>query len=147
MAAADFVFKVIVVGDSGVGKTNLLLRYTQSEFDLNHASTLGVELSRVEQHIDGDHVMVDFWDTAGYKGNSPPPNIMYGGHALNNVEFCTLRRRLLAGDWPAPKTLSKIRKISLVVFLVVGSVQLCHQICCSRLLENFTPHIIDNQKL
>jgi len=61
----DFVFKVIVVGDSGVGKTNLLLRYTQEEFDLNHASTLGVELSRVTQSIDGDQVMVDFWDTAG----------------------------------------------------------------------------------
>lgn len=66
MAAGQaHVFKVIVVGDSGVGKTNLLMRYTQEEFDLNHQSTLGVELSRVEQTIDGDQVMVDFWDTAG----------------------------------------------------------------------------------
>ncbi|XP_063722184.1 uncharacterized protein LOC134848598 [Symsagittifera roscoffensis] len=62
---ANCMFKVIVVGDSGVGKTNLLLRYTKDEFKENPACTLGAELSRVEKNIDDDHVIVDLWDTAG----------------------------------------------------------------------------------
>ena len=56
------------------------------------------------------------------------------------VEFCIfVVRRLLAGDWLAPKTLSKFRKICLVVPLVVGSVLCCPQkLLLYRLLENFT---------
>ena len=57
---------------------------------------------------------------------------------LDGVEICIfVFRRLLGGDWLAPKTLSKFQKICLVVPLV-GSVACCPQeMFLSRLLENF----------
>ena len=39
----DYLFKVVVIGDSGVGKSNLLSRFTRDEFNLESKSTIGVE--------------------------------------------------------------------------------------------------------
>lgn len=57
--------KVILVGDSGVGKTNLLKRYTRDEFDANNRATIGVDFSAMEYDFKGKTVKVQFWDTAG----------------------------------------------------------------------------------
>ena len=38
----DYLFKVVVIGDSGVGKSNLLSRFTRDEFNLESKSTIGV---------------------------------------------------------------------------------------------------------
>ena len=41
----DFLFKVVLVGDSGVGKSNLISRFTRGEFHLDTKSTIGVEFA------------------------------------------------------------------------------------------------------
>ena len=41
----DFLFKVVLIGDSGVGKSNLLSRFTRNEFNLESKSTIGVEFA------------------------------------------------------------------------------------------------------
>ncbi|WAR19531.1 RB11A-like protein [Mya arenaria] len=41
----DFIWKVVLVGDSGVGKTNLLSRFTRNEFNMESKSTIGVEFA------------------------------------------------------------------------------------------------------
>lgn len=41
----DYLFKVVMIGDSGVGKSNLLLRYTKSDFNLESKTTIGVEFA------------------------------------------------------------------------------------------------------
>ena len=56
--------KVVIIGDSGVGKTNLLHRYTTNEF-IETKSTLGVDFVSHEENINGSKVKVHFWDTAG----------------------------------------------------------------------------------
>ncbi|MBI20037.1 MAG: hypothetical protein CMB73_05630 [Euryarchaeota archaeon] len=41
----DYLFKIVLVGDSGVGKSNLLSRFTRNEFCLESKSTIGVEFA------------------------------------------------------------------------------------------------------
>ena len=41
----DYLFKVVLIGDSGVGKSNLLTRFTRDEFSLESKSTIGVEFA------------------------------------------------------------------------------------------------------
>lgn len=41
----DYLFKVVIIGDSGVGKSNLLSRFTRNEFHLDSKSTIGVEFA------------------------------------------------------------------------------------------------------
>ncbi len=60
---ADYIFKIVLTGDSGVGKSNLLSRFTRNEFSLESRSTIGVEFSTKEVLIDGKTVKVQIWDT------------------------------------------------------------------------------------
>ncbi|CAF4655863.1 unnamed protein product, partial [Rotaria sp. Silwood2] len=62
---ADYVFKIVLTGDSGVGKSNLLSRFTRNEFSLESRSTIGVEFSTKEVQVDGKTIKVQIWDTAG----------------------------------------------------------------------------------
>ena len=57
--------KIVIIGDSGVGKTNLLHRYTYQKFLENTKSTLGVDFVSMEKIIDNSKVKIQFWDTAG----------------------------------------------------------------------------------
>ena len=61
----DILSKVIVVGDSQVGKTSLLLRYTDNSFEHDSMSTIGVDLRIKSQVLDGKMVKTQIWDTAG----------------------------------------------------------------------------------
>ncbi|CAK6957124.1 ras-related protein Rab-15 [Scomber scombrus] len=54
-----------MLGDSGVGKTCMLRRFTESEFDPSHISTIGVDFKMKTLEIDGVKVRVQIWDTAG----------------------------------------------------------------------------------
>ncbi|KZT24071.1 GTPase [Neolentinus lepideus HHB14362 ss-1] len=61
----DYLFKVVLIGDSGVGKSNLLSRFTRNEFNLETKSTIGVEFATRSINVDGKVVKAQIWDTAG----------------------------------------------------------------------------------
>ena len=61
----DYLFKVVLIGDSGVGKSNLLSRFTRNEFDLETKTTIGVEFATNTIVIDGKTIKAQIWDTAG----------------------------------------------------------------------------------
>ncbi|CAF0749268.1 unnamed protein product [Didymodactylos carnosus] len=61
----DFIFKLVLTGDSSVGKSNLLLRFTRNEFRLDTQSTIGVEFAYKQLNIDGRKIKTQVWDTAG----------------------------------------------------------------------------------
>merc|ERR1712159_86131 len=61
----DFLFKVVLIGDSGVGKSNLLSRFTRNEFNLESKSTIGVEFATQTIPIDKKNIKAQIWDTAG----------------------------------------------------------------------------------
>lgn len=50
----DFIFKIVMVGDQNVGKSNLLLRFTKNEFDPNSQVTLGMEFAAKFLKIESD---------------------------------------------------------------------------------------------
>ncbi|KAJ1982279.1 Rab GTPase ypt31 [Dimargaris verticillata] len=61
----DYLFKVVLIGDSGVGKSNLLSRFTRNEFNLDSKSTIGVEFATRSIDVDGKTIKAQIWDTAG----------------------------------------------------------------------------------
>ena len=61
----DYLFKVVLIGDSGVGKSNLLSRFTRNEFSLESKSTIGVEFATRSIRVDDKVVKAQIWDTAG----------------------------------------------------------------------------------
>jgi hypothetical protein len=61
----DYLFKVVLIGDSGVGKSNMLSRFTKNEFNLESKSTIGVEFATRTLKFDGKVIKAQIWDTAG----------------------------------------------------------------------------------
>jgi small GTP-binding protein len=59
------IFKIILIGDSGVGKTNLLSRYINGTFSDSTKSTVGVELACKIVEINSTKIKIQIWDTAG----------------------------------------------------------------------------------
>jgi small GTP-binding protein len=61
----DFSLKIVVVGDSGVGKTCLLLKYIRDVFDPDTQTTLGVEFMTKIVETEKHRIQLQLWDTAG----------------------------------------------------------------------------------
>ncbi|KAJ2077605.1 Rab GTPase ypt31 [Coemansia sp. RSA 988] len=61
----DYLFKIVLIGDSGVGKSNLLSRFARNEFNLESKSTIGVEFATRSIQVDGKIIKAQIWDTAG----------------------------------------------------------------------------------
>ncbi|KAJ0452083.1 putative small GTP-binding protein [Helianthus annuus] len=61
----EYLFKVVIIGDSAVRKSNLLSRYARNEFNLHSKAIIGVEFQTQSMEIDGKEVKAQIWDTAG----------------------------------------------------------------------------------
>lgn len=61
----DYVFKVVLIGDSAVGKSQLLARFSRNEFSLDSKATIGVEFQTRTLVIDHKTIKAQIWDTAG----------------------------------------------------------------------------------
>lgn len=61
----DYLFKIVLIGDSAVGKSNLLARFARDEFYPNSKSTIGVEFQTQKMDINGKEIKAHIWDTAG----------------------------------------------------------------------------------
>ena len=62
---SDFYFKIVLIGDSGVGKTNILSRFTLDKFNENSKNTIGADFSSMDLMINNKSIKTQFWDTAG----------------------------------------------------------------------------------
>ena len=59
------IFKTLIIGDTNVGKSNLLLRYVKNDFSVDMKSTVGVEFGSKILKILGINIKAQIWDTAG----------------------------------------------------------------------------------
>ncbi|XP_059619528.1 ras-related protein Rab-18-B [Phlebotomus argentipes] len=58
-------FKILIIGESGVGKSSLMLRFVEDNFDADQSITIGVDFKTKIVNIDGVNVKLAIWDTAG----------------------------------------------------------------------------------
>lgn len=61
----DFLLKIVLIGDSGVGKTNFLSRFARDQFNPDSKPTIGVEFATKTIEVEGKTVKAQIWDTAG----------------------------------------------------------------------------------
>ena len=78
-AKEDFKLKIVVVGDSGVGKTNLIKRFISNEFSGNLKATIGVEFMSKTYRINKHLFKIEIWDTAGQERYKSITAIYYKG--------------------------------------------------------------------
>ena len=75
----DYLYKLIIVGDSFVGKTNIMSQYIRKEFSLNTKSTVGVEFGAKIIKIENKMIKAQIWDTAGEERYRSVTNAYYKG--------------------------------------------------------------------
>ncbi|KAJ8247904.1 hypothetical protein GJAV_G00251890 [Gymnothorax javanicus] len=61
----DYLFKLLLIGDSGVGKTCLLFRFSEDAFNTTFISTIGIDFKIRTIELDGKKIKLQIWDTAG----------------------------------------------------------------------------------
>lgn len=75
----DYVFKVVLIGDSAVGKSQLLARFARNEFSIDSKATIGVEFQTKTLVIDQKIVKAQIWDTAGQERYRAVTSAYYRG--------------------------------------------------------------------
>ena len=94
----DMIFKVVLIGDTSVGKTNILSKYLTNDFDPDSKATVGVEFGTKNFKIEDNIVKVQIWDTAGQERYRSITNAYYKG----------AKGSLLVYDITNPKTFENI---------------------------------------
>ncbi len=61
----DYLFKLLIIGESGVGKTCLLLQFTEGSFTTNHLTTIGIDFKIKIINLEEKQIKLQIWDTAG----------------------------------------------------------------------------------
>jgi len=61
----DYLFKLLLIGDSGVGKTCVLFRFSEDAFNSTFISTIGIDFKIRTIDLDGKKIKLQIWDTAG----------------------------------------------------------------------------------
>lgn len=88
----QYLFKYIIIGDSGVGKSCLLLRFTDKRFEASHDLTIGVEFGARLITIDDKQVKLQVWDTAGQESFRSITRSYYRGATGALLVFDVTRR-------------------------------------------------------
>ncbi|CEM00827.1 unnamed protein product [Vitrella brassicaformis CCMP3155] len=88
----DHLFKLLLIGDSGVGKSSILLRFTDDEFNERQLSTIGVDFKVKYMSLNNKRLKLAIWDTAGQERFRTLTSSYYrGAQGIILVYDCSLR--------------------------------------------------------
>merc|ERR1712216_1082675 len=116
----DFLFKVVLIGDSGVGKSNLLTRFTRDEFKQGSKSTIGVEFATQTIQVDKKNIKAQIWDTAGQERYRAITSAYYRGAVGALLVYDVTKKETFAD---VEKWLAELRDHadSKIVIMLVGN--------------------------
>ncbi|KAI3847453.1 hypothetical protein MKX03_001966 [Papaver bracteatum] len=89
----DYLFKIVLIGDSGVGKSNILSRFTRNEFCLESKSTICVEFATRTLQVDGKKIKAQIWDTTGQERYRAITSAYYRGAVGALLVYDTTKRQ------------------------------------------------------
>jgi small GTP-binding protein len=115
----DFLLKIVLIGESGVGKTNLLSRFLNNQFCADSKSTIGVEFGTMLMSIEGKRVHAQIWDTAGQERYRAITSAYYRGAvgAMLVYDLTSALSFQALGRW-----LAELRRIDpKIVVMLVGN--------------------------
>ena len=83
----SYSVKFIIVGDSSVGKSNILLRFSRDTFDQSHQATLGIEFANKHMIYNNTDYLIQIWDTAGQENFRSVTRAYYKASAVAMVVY------------------------------------------------------------
>ncbi|XP_051151742.1 ras-related protein RABA1f-like [Andrographis paniculata] len=122
----DYLFKIVLIGDSGVGKSNLLSRFTRNEFTLESKATIGVEFATRSIRVQNKVIKAQIWDTAGQERYRAITSAYYRGAVGALLVYDVTRRATFENAERWLKELKEHTDSSIVIMLVGNKADLRH---------------------
>ena len=113
----EMMFKVVLVGDSFVGKTNIMSKYLKNEFHEDSKATVGVEFGSKQFNIEGHAIKAQIWDTAGQERYKAITSAYYKGAKGAFVVYDITRKGSFESidKWVNDLTGTADKKITIVI--------------------------------
>ena len=113
----EMMFKVVLVGDSFVGKTNIMSKYLKNEFHEDSKATVGVEFGSKQFKIEGHTIKAQIWDTAGQERYKAITSAYYKGAKGAFVVYDIARKGSFESieKWVNDLTSTADKKLTIVV--------------------------------
>lgn len=123
----DYLFKIVLIGDSGVGKSNLVSRFTRNEFNSDSKATIGVEFAQRAKLIGGKIIKAQIWDTAGQERYRAITSAYYRGAVGALIVYDVTKRRSFASIEMWQKELKEYADTHIIAMLVGNKTDLTNE--------------------
>ena len=113
----EIMVKVVLVGDSGVGKTNIMSKYLKNEFREDSKATVGVEFGAKQFTVEGHVIKAQIWDTAGQERYKAITSAYYKGAKGAFIVYDITRKNTFdsVSRWVSDLTATADKKISIIL--------------------------------
>ena len=113
----EMMVKVVLVGESGVGKTNIMSKYLKNEFHEDSKATVGVEFGAKQFTVEGHVIKAQIWDTAGQERYKAITSAYYKGAKGAFIVYDITRKNTFdsVSRWVSDLTATADKKISIIL--------------------------------